>query len=357
MATSLAPNPLTYVHPPGLTMRSEWYGDNTYHRMHVYKNATSLVDGNPWVVFRHPGSWLFFDKTGQFESPTNNPPHLILAAWLLDNTYGNVAPPFTLFSFSTRQIRHSSIGGYVPAQPYEPTIGNGAFPRPGVISRPAFGRAYVDDAQRVVQHIKDNATLYGIDPERGNAWGSSAGASATGAAALSATRAYSASGLVPNLPMHDSYVRSWINWIGPIDFRPSYMDIGITAPLFGLIDTFGSATQLAQAQALLQRAGSTDPSPLCTSISPRHLAPLADLKARKTRILSVYDKNNAAGSNPFTDPHDWRQSADQKAACGPLGISYQELLPHLVTDFGGDRQLMWESTLVPTYAHLVASNA
>lgn len=353
MATSFAVDPWSYVHPALQTERNVFYMDDYWTRITHYKNTIRMPGGNPWVLGDHGGGWIFFDKTTNAEGAGA---FKLLVSYLLDGAnYPTTAPAFDFFSIETRLMAHQGISGPPLNTIYEPTLG-GLHPGTGPRSLPAYGRTCIEDAQRAIQHVKRNADHYGVNANKGNVFGISAGSLAVGGAALSNTAPFSP--ITNSTSMWDAYhastVRSWINWIGPINLSTAELQAVHTGPLLGIIDA-DVARQKVDTDAVLMIPGTSNPSPRCATLSPALLVDnIGD--NRSLRIFSWYDAD-IAGAIPYADPHDSGQFAKLAAKCAAKGMFHTGGTPSLSVDFGSDQQLFWESSLAPIYTFLVDSVA
>jgi acetyl esterase/lipase len=101
--------------------------------------------------------------------------------------------------------------------------------------------AMVQDVKCAVRYFRANASLYGIDPTRIGAWGSSAGGHIVGL--LGTTDASAGWDVGPYLDQ-SSRVEAVVNWFGPQDVSSLYTEAvakGNTADESNVLDAFGSS--------------------------------------------------------------------------------------------------------------------
>jgi hypothetical protein len=371
MATSLPQDPYSYLHPQSLSLHNIRYGPHLQQRVNVYRNAVRRVGGNPVLVYFHGGGWGSNEKTSTQEGL--NQKQRIFWAYLLNSAiYGTDGVPFDLVSVEWRQhtwenFAPNNLAGGTPT-PYEPTK-DGAHPGIGPTSFPAYFPTWIDDSQRAIQWVKTNAERFGFDAERIATWGTSAGSGNAMAADLSPSRAYSQRWKASNRldVFADSRVRAHLNWFGEIDFDPWYMHYSILAPAFGLVESVTANVRADMERLLLFPASDgTFPAgsaitPICRSISARHLAAEAREENRALGIRSYYwigEDTTAPQPGYSTVPpylatgHDYHQFADLAAACATGGIPHAgRVLDH--ADYSGSIQLMWESTALESYEWLL----
>lgn len=366
MATSLPVDPTTYVHPASLTFRNIQYAPHLQLRLNVYKAGTGVTGGNPWMIYFHGGGWGSNDKTTTQESSAQK--QKLLWAYLLDTaSYGTAGPAFTLISAEWRMHAHSNYAPGPLNTPYETTI-EGTNPGTGPTSYPSYFPTFIRDAKRAIQFVKQNATRFGLHPDKGVSWGTSAGAANALVAALTPSAPFVPDWLASSRwdVHHDDTVRGVLNWYGEIDFDPWYMHYSILAPAFGLVE---SNTTQAKADferlMLIPDSSGLYPqgspvTPLCKSISARYLLRAGRSANTSIKIRSHYDKaeeTTVPQTGYSTIPpylatgHDWRQFADIEAECADAGVEHSGSVVD-ASLHGGSTQIAWEGTLAGTKSWL-----
>ncbi len=179
----------------------------------------------PWIVYVPGGGWsktnpaAFFDKS------------LGEALWTDFIMPSELDFPVACFAMWYGSHRYDfSLVGDVPNDPSHAVFGE--YP-----TTPRYLDSSTRDAQRLVQHVKDAATIYGVDPDKCILMGASAGGQVAGVAAYDYSAPYrdqhTSSLSRQHVSSSSSRVRALSLSITPDDWR-NYSNLGLQRNLFGI---------------------------------------------------------------------------------------------------------------------------
>lgn len=370
MGSSFATDPRLYVHPQSLSLHGIPYGWHEDHQLNIYKHSASGT--HRLIIAVHPGGWGSGDATTELEGWTKRME--LLRNYLLSTDYPTGSPAFDIVSvrypMHVRMLANQAIINPGVTSPYEESV-DGVVGGVGPPSYPGNILMQIEAIQMATQWVRQNAAIYGWDPNRIGLWGMSAGATGGTVAALSPSRRFMPAGASTRegeFSVH-SRVSCVLAWFWPVDMSPWVNHYSITSPAFGITEADGTRVRAQMERLLLvPKPDGTypidcEPTALCKAVSPTWRARACATRPElRVPIMSFHwdgEVTTAPGAGYTGVPpylvtgHDYRQDALMASACADGDVSYTSRVIS-PTGFPG-LQEMFESTFAESYAFLVAN--